>query len=588
MEKLEKILQNFMSVFYKFNIQNRVTGILVVSLIMLLPHTLGLDKITNYTDSLILLNIILTFSVIAELRKFNVESQIMFNTITQSDAQIEKNSVDMADIQNRFNLMVKEIVKYRKSNNKAIEEIKVFLSNMKDGEFGKQLNYQSHNHYLNELREVLNSTSKELNNSFELIIQEFENFADGKFDSQVELSSRGSFGKIQESMNNFSKTISSIQEAIFLVAEAAQKGELTNRLFAGKYHGSVITIVNDLNRVLEIFDSNFKEISDFMYNISKGNLTYKMKGEHEGDYRRMKDSIEETVKVLNNVIAKTIETTVGVGSGIETISDATENIINSSQTVSTAINESSILTTDMFDSIKRSRDIIVKTEEIAKSVASIADDGGEAVVEAVQAMKTVSNNITLIEDISFQTNLLALNAAIEAARAGETGKGFAVVAVEVRKLAENSQKAAGEITGVIKEGLVTSQRAGKLIGEIVPKIKETTSMIHNVSDMSLTQNDKMQKIDSAITQIESDMNINADATGQLSVSIDELHDKSNQLKDLMVFFKVDKNSSVDLDTLSNQSSDDMMFDLDLDLDLATNNEEITIENSNDEEEMLLF
>jgi hypothetical protein len=106
--------------------------------------------------------------------------------------------------------------------------------------------------------------------------------------------------------------------------------------------------------------------------------------------------------------------------------------------------------------------------------------------------------------------------------------------------------------------------------------------------MSLTQNDKMQKIDSAITQIESDMNINADATGQLSISIDELHDKSNQLKDLMVFFKVDKNSSVDLDTLSNQSSDDMMFDLDLDLDLATNNEEITIENSNDEEEMLLF
>jgi methyl-accepting chemotaxis protein len=535
----------------------------------MVPHTLGLAKITNYTDSLILLNIILTFSVITELRKFNIESQIMFNTITQSDAEIEKHSVDMADIQNRFRSMVDEIIQYRDSNNQVIEEIKVFLSNMKEGEFGKQLNYQSHNHYLNELREVLNSTSSELNNSFELINQEFENFADGKFDSKVELSSRGSFGKIQESMNNFSKTISSIQEAIFLVAEAAQKGELTNRLFAGKYHGSVITIVNDLNRVLEIFDSNFKEISDFMYNISKGNLTYEMKGEHEGDYRRMKDSIEETVKVLNNVIAKTIETTDGVGSGIETISDATENIINSSQTVSTAINESSILTTDMFESIKRSRDIIVKTEEIAKSVASIADDGGEAVVEAVQAMKTVSNNITLIEDISFQTNLLALNAAIEAARAGETGKGFAVVAVEVRKLAENSQKAAGEITAVIKEGLITSQRAGKLIGEIVPKIKETTSMIHNVSDMSLTQNDKMQKIDSAITLIESDMNINADATGQLSVSIDELHDKSNQLKDLIVFFKVDKNSS-------------------LDLDLATNNEDITIENSNDEDEMLLF
>src|SRR5213075_2494444 len=89
--------------------------------------------------------------------------------------------------------------------------------------------------------------------------------------------------------------------------------------------------------------------------------------------------------------------------------------------------------------------------EAIRHVAASSEQVGAAIQDLAERSERIGGIVDTITGIAEQTNLLALNAAIEAARAGEQGRGFAVVAEEVRKLAEESQSAAAQISGLVGE-----------------------------------------------------------------------------------------------------------------------------------------
>jgi methyl-accepting chemotaxis protein len=144
----------------------------------------------------------------------------------------------------------------------------------------------------------------------------------------------------------------------------------------------------------------------------------------------------------------------------------------------------------------------------------------------------------VIEEIARQTNLLALNAAIEAARAGEHGKGFAVVAAEVRKLAERSQVAAGEIGQLSGSSVEVAERAGAMLGKLVPDIQKTSELVQEISASSKEQASGADQINSSIQQLNKVIQQNAGFAEEMASTAQELSAQADHLLRSMTFFKI--------------------------------------------------
>jgi methyl-accepting chemotaxis protein len=183
-----------------------------------------------------------------------------------------------------------------------------------------------------------------------------------------------------------------------------------------------------------------------------------------------------------------------------------------------------------------------RVEQIALAGAKDAEASGRAMRQSVEAMHRIAEKVAVINQIADQTNLLALNAAIEAARAGQHGRGFAVVAQEIRMLAELSQRAAEEITGLASSSQKTIEQSGKMMEAMVPSIRLTATLVQEVAGASGEQATQLDQVQRAMANLDESTQKTAAAAQQLAAMAQELTAQSEEMRELVGVFRVDEES----------------------------------------------
>ncbi len=395
------------------------------------------------------------------------------------------------------------------------------VSQVSRGDVSRQVNVESKDE-MGVLQELMNKMIVAMQQRAEAA----RRLARGDMNVEVQvLSEVDSLGQSLEQM------LESLRERERLVVDLAA-GDLTRKV-------EVLSDRDSLGQSLDRMVSSLRQRAEVAQALSSGDLTVSVQVLSDRDV--LGQAMDKMLENLRRTVAEVSSAADNVAAGSQQLSSSAQVLSEGANEQSSAAEESTTSMEEMASSIQQNADNARQTDKIATKAADDTRESGVAVTRTMEAMKEISSKITIIEEIARKTDLLALNAALEAARAGEHGKGFAVVASEVRKLAERSQLAAAEISGLTVEGVRLAEGAGDMLGKLVPDIRKTAELVREIAASCNEQSVGAAQVNKAMQQLDQVIQQNASASEEIASTSEELSSQAESLQSVISFFRLGNN-----------------------------------------------
>ncbi|NDO46383.1 methyl-accepting chemotaxis protein [Clostridium sp. MD294] len=348
--------------------------------------------------------------------------------------------------------------------------------------------------------------------------------------------------------NKISGSIGNVKERIQKLAE----GDITSPVEILQTGDEA----EDLSVALEYSVKDMREyiveLRDVLMSVSQENLNVEVEKEFVGDFVILKESTNNIIDFLNEMIGQLKEAANMLSSAALGVSNDAREVENASEEQSGSIEKLIQESNEISDSIvavdenaKETKELTIKVEQKLKEGINHMKSLLKAMEDIRTSEEEISKTTKFMEDIAFQTNILAINASIEAARAGEAGKGFAVVADEVRSLAGKSSDFAKYTAEIIKNSSTAINTGVKIADETSVSMNDIASISQEISDITdkllVSVESEMIALENVAYAIETISNMaskNLTVSKASASSIDELTQQAVTLQKMVERFQI--------------------------------------------------
>jgi methyl-accepting chemotaxis protein len=306
------------------------------------------------------------------------------------------------------------------------------------------------------------------------------------------------------------------------------------------------------NELMVSLQMSFSHLTDILGSIAEGDLSRQMTIESKGDLETLKISINDSIKMLQQIILDVKEASIQVNSGADELSRTSQSLAAGTSQQAASIEEITSSMGEVGAQTRTNTESATSARKISAQMMDIVEEGNQQMGLLTQSMAEINDTsadvnkiIKVIDEIAFQTNLLALNAAVEAARAGKYGKGFAVVAEEVRNLAGRSAEAAKNTTELIgtsvskvEEGVKNSELTAGVLEKINTNAAKVNDLVSEIAAASIEQTGGIEEVNKGLHQINSVIQQNASISEEAASASEELSSIAQHLQEMMRKFTV--------------------------------------------------